>query len=184
MARHWVGAGHIRAVTPGKRVVRIVADRGCEDYFTEVARIKVQLPDGETLLCRVAEVRVVSRGDVLVTFVAGVTRDNVARMKNAAVSVELSDAQEQATAGLALDALIGFAVQDEGGNRLGTVVEVYDNGIHGVIEMETDTGLQMFPLIEQTFAVLQPESGILTVKDLSSYLVGSDLGEPGESDAH
>ena len=183
MERRWISAGLVRAATPGKRVLRIKPNRGSGNVFTDAAWLKLDLSDGETLVCRVAEVRGDPGGEVLVTLVAGVTRDNVARMKNAAVSVEFSETQAQRAFDLHLDDLIGFAVHDGKGACLGTVVEVYDNGVHGVIEMETETGLQMFPLIDQTLAVILQEARVLTVKDLAPYLVESDLSGTDETDA-
>ena len=183
MERRWIPAGLVRAATPGKRVLRIKPTRGSGNAFTGSTWLKLELSDGETLVCRVAEVRGDPGGEVLVTLVAGVTRDNVARMKNAAVSVEFSETQAQSNVGLDLDDLIGYAVHDGKGACLGTIVEVYDNGVHGVIEMKTETGLQLFPLIEQTLAAVLQETRVLTVKDLAPYLVGSDLSGTDETDA-
>ena len=190
MDRRWVPAGHVRAATPGKRVIRIKPVRGGENAFKGVTWLKLELADGDALVCRVATIRDDCCGEVLATLVAGVTRDNVARMKGAAVSVEFCETQIPTDVGLGLadvrfnlDDLIGFAVHDVEGTCLGTIVEVCDNGVHGVIEIKTETGLQMFPLIEQTFAAVLQDARVLTVKDLAPYLVGEDLSVPDETDA-
>jgi len=174
MAADRIAIGYVRAVTPGKRLLRIAPARGRERDLRAADWLRVDLrepaPDGRhTIRCRV-ERATEDQGQFLVTVMAGVPRDTVALMKGGEIWVDKSELLRPESGYEPAD-LMGLRVVAASGAVLGTVVELYF-GAQVVAEIEKeDGGLIRVPLIEQVVAAVELDSGVMRVHDIAPYAV-------------
>lgn len=174
MAADRIPIGHVRAVTPGKRVLRVSPASGRERDLRAACWLRVDLraaaPDGrETIRCRVERASE-DQGQFLITLMAGVPRDTVALMKGAVIWVERSELLRPKS-GYEPSDLMGLSVVEQSGGVLGTVVDLY-LGAQVVVEIQrADGGLIRVPLIEQVVAAVDLDSGVMQVRDIAPYAV-------------
>ena len=135
--------------------------------------LRLVLCDGVELRCRVASVRTGETG-VRVALGPGVPRDKVARMKGAAVVVEPSERAALPEADYDTCELLQFEVLDDKGKCLGRIVEAYETGAHGVIEVEKPGGaIILLPAIEQVITDIDFERGVVHVGNIAPFVVES-----------
>ena len=179
MERHWIEAGWVRAVEPGKRQLRVVPHARDAGRFTAAEWVRVEVAGASPMVCRVAQAHAAG-AEARLVLANGVTRDNVARMKGATVSVEEKADSDEPDMAWDVTDLIGLAVRDEAGCGLGTVVDAFETGAHGVLEIENGSSRLLIPAIEQTIASVDFDEQVLIVKDLAPFAVedtGSDADE-------
>lgn len=165
--------GTVTNVQPAKRQVRVAVREGYRDTMEQLKMLELELRGGEPLRCRIASVRWTGK-DAQVAFVAGVTRDNVARMRGAAVLAP-DDAAPKREEGFELDDLLGFNVVDENEATLGTVSGVLDTKAGGILEIEKTAGGQlMLPAIPEAISGIDWETERIVVGDIGPYAVGTD----------
>ena len=165
--------GTITQVQPAKRQVRVAVREGYRDTLEQLKTLEVELRDGERLRCRIASVTWDNQ-DARVAFVAGVTRDNVARLRGATVMAP-EDAEPNRAEGFALDDVLGFAVVDTNGETVGTVRGVMDTKAGGILEIETTAGgALLLPAIPEAISGIDWDTERIVVGDIAPYAVGTD----------
>jgi ribosomal 30S subunit maturation factor RimM len=165
-------AGRVSSANPARRELRIRPAPACARYFVGRAWVWLVLRDASEMRCKVDTVRRAA-GEVIVTLAPGITRDEVARTKGAAVVLAASERRSQTAAyGVHAADLIDMKVYDDAGNYFGTVVDACETNANGVIEIERiDGGKTMLPVIEQVIAGVDLERGALVVRDMTPYKV-------------
>ena len=165
-------AGRVCSANPARRELRIRPAPACARYFAGRAWVSLVLRDESEMRCKVDTVRRAA-GEVIVTLAPGITRDEVARAKGAAVVLAASERRPQ-TADDDMHAadLIDMKVYDEAGRCFGKVVDSYETDANGVIEIERiDGGKMMLPVIKQVIAGVDWERDALVVRDIAPYKV-------------
>lgn len=173
MALPRLSLGTITNVQPAKRQVRVAVREGFRDAMEQLKTLEMELRDGEAMRCRVQTLRWDGNA-AQVVFVAGVTRDNVARMRGATVLAP-EDAVPNRAAGYELDDMLGFDVVDENDTTLGTVSGVLDTKAGGILEIETTAGKRlMLPAIPEAISGVDWKAERIVVGDIGPYAVGMD----------
>lgn len=165
--------GTVTAVHPAKRRIRIEVAREPEKFLEDGAWLHLRLADGECMRCKLVECDY-DEGEATLTFVPGVTRDNVARMKQAQVLSPLTT--EDTKADLAIDAsqLIGFAVENQEGTPIGTVAGALETKSSWVVEIESQGGGSfLLPVIEEAVENIDLDGERVRVRDLAPYAVAT-----------
>ncbi len=171
-----VTIGFVRSVTPGKRLLRVVPESGREQYFEGLNRVYVSLRGhDEPVQCKVAEVRN-EAGRYAIVLTAGTPRDMVARMKAAAVTVEV-DARLLPQKGEAAADYVGLAACDETGAAIGVVTAIESSPAQDVLEIARPGGrVVRVPLIDRIVAACDWNKGRMILKDITPYAV-EDIDE-------
>lgn len=165
--------GTITTIQPAKRQVRVAVREGYREAIEQLKTLEVELRGGERLRCRIQSVA--WDGDAArVEFVPGVTRDNVARLRGAAVLAP-EGAEPKRSEGFELDDLLGFGVVGENGTAVGTVRGVLDTKAGGILELETSAGKGlMLPAIPEVISEIDWDAERIVVGDIEPYAVGTD----------
>lgn len=169
--------GWVRAVTPGRRQIRIVPARGKEYYFKDNLtwlrllphRAKAGIPP--TLRCKVAEFQA-EPGCIIVTLTPGITRDQVALLKGAEVIVLPAERKKRTHGEYDMADLEGLAVHNTAGKQIGHVIHVDQMSAQTVLTIEkTDGGVLLTPAIAPVIHSVDLPRGVLVVYDLTPYSV-------------
>lgn len=171
MAKQRIEVGLVRSVNPARRQLRIDVTPGRDRHLADAAWVMLALRGEPELRCRVERVdaREDKPGEFAVTLAPGVTRDAVARMRYAAVTVEGESAPAE---DYGLADLAGMEVVDRAGQRLGTVTNMYCSGANDVIEIaKCDGGTLLAPVIEPVIARVDLEKNVLVLGDYAPYTV-------------
>ena len=171
MAKRRTEVGYVRSVNPARRQLRVTVTPGREDHLSGVKWILLVLSDGSELRCRVEAVEPWSDrpGEVSVALAAGVTRDTVARTRNASVVIDCDGTSE---GDYAPSDLLGLNVVDSAGLSLGTVANMYCTGANSVIEIvKSDGGAILAPVIDPVIARVDLEGKLLVLGDYAPYAV-------------
>lgn len=180
MAEPRIHIGSVTAVNPARRELRVeVATRWVRE-LDGMDWIRLVLRDGEEMRCRLASTRrgPLGRGNgiAIVPLFAGVTRDNVARMKGASVVVLESEVKAaSASPEFAAAELVDLKVYAEDGTFLGRVVEAFETAANSVLEVEKpEGGIMLVPAIDAVIAGVDWDAGRLVVHDLAPYVVDDE----------
>lgn len=165
--------GTIASVQPGKRQVRIALRKGYRAAAEKLNTIELELRDGEAMRCRVQKVTC-DADSAHVVLVAGVTRENVARMRGATVFAP--DAAEPDREGaFDVDDLLGFEVVESDETLFGTVASVMDTKAGGILNIETTAGRRvLLPAIPEAISGIDWDAERIVVNDIAPYAVGTD----------
>ena len=171
MTARLIDIGCVRSANPARRELRVGPGPFHARLLEEGAWVRVALRDATELRCRVEAIRIEPREAVL-TLTAGVTRDNVARMKGARVMIEAQRSDGESDAGYPVSYLEGLAVQYQDGNVLGMVADVYATEANAVIAVaKPGGGMLLIPVIDEVIAAVDRELGVVIVKDIRPYTV-------------
>ena len=168
-----VEIGVVAAVNPARREIRVELMPGRDDTVEDLPWVRIVLSDGAWMRCKVASAAA-QEGKATISFVAGVTRDNIGRMRKARVFGAPPVRSEAADTDRAIstDELIGLIVCTESGARLGAVTEVFATAAHAVIEIEKPGGgMILLPWIEEVAPRVDLGAGIVVVGDVTAYAV-------------
>jgi len=178
MAKQRIEVGLVRSVNPARRQLRVDATPGGERHLADATWVMLGPREGPELRCRVERVdaREDKPGEFTVTLAPGVTRDSVAKMRFASVTVE----GESAPAEYCGPAdLLGMEVMDQAGERLGTVTNMYCSGANNVIEIaKRDGGTLLTPVIEPVIARVDVAKNVLVLGDYAPYTVEEPKAAP------
>jgi 16S rRNA processing protein RimM len=167
----WIHIGRVVSVNPARRELRIRPVPVHAGDFTEMGWVRVVLSDETEMRCRAESVRTTRTG-VVVALTAGVTRDNVARMKGGSVVVGHERIKRRTDSGCHVSELHDMEVFDEEGNFLGAVKEAYPTGANDVIEVEQPSGkVIILPVIAELVETVDVDRGRITVRDITPYVV-------------
>ncbi len=167
--------GTITSVQPAKRQVRIALRKGYKDAAQKLKSMELELRDGESMQCRLQTVKC-DNENAHVVFVAGVTRDNVARMRGAQV-VAPEGSEPDRGSEFELEALLAFEVIEDAGAILGTVTGVLETLAGGILRIETNDGRRlMLPAIPEAIAGIDWDAERIVVNDIEPYAVENDEG--------
>lgn len=172
----WQVIGLVRSVRAPQREVRVDADPRAGEAIESMEWANFRLPnaavDTAPLRCRVDGLRYTQRGWVF-TLSAGLPRDRLAALRGAEL---LADAgtlpPDDARVVDDVRDLIGFAVYDEAGNRLGRISQLYQSPGQDtmVIERPGQPGL-MVPVIPQVVLAVDLDAESVEVGPLGPYAV-------------
>jgi ribosomal 30S subunit maturation factor RimM len=169
MADAWLHIGTVRAVNASRREVRVLTPESERESLADLEWLQLLLRDDTMLRCKVTSLRF-HDGTAIIALAPGVTRDNVGRMKGAAVVI--SPEAHRPSDGYSLSDLTGLNVVDEGGVGLGVVKEAFLTPAHGVLEIERPGGGSMLlPAIDEVMAQVDIGAGTLTVRDVTPFAV-------------
>ena len=169
--QNWIEIGTVKSVNPARREVRVVAKAAHVHEFDQLVWLRLNLSDGTHLRCRVKELKG-GEEEYLVSFVPGVPRDNVARMKKAVAVVAEDERKPRADGSVHVSELPELKVFSKDGAVIGTVVAAYETGANDVIEVEKPDGkIILLPVIEQLVESIDVEQGSLIVGDMTPYVV-------------
>ncbi len=170
-SRHTMGT--VTKASPAKRELRVNLRAGFEPALEQLNCLDLALPDGEEMRCRIAKVRF-GGGDAIVQLVAGVTRDNVARMK-ASVVLAPEGYRPGDNAELDLTELAGFEVQTESGEVFGNVVASLDTKAGGILEIERGDGTSvLLPAIPEVITGIDWDGEVIAIGDVAPFAVEND----------
>ncbi len=171
MPKPWIQIGAIRSVHPVRREVRVRANPGCSRSFDTITWLHLLLRDGTELRCKVESVKTGKAG-IRIVLGPGVPRDNVARMKGAAVLIAEQEYIRQPDSDRDVAELCDFQVLEQDGTSLGRIVDAYATGAHGVIEVaKPGRATMVLPVIEEVIADIDFDRGTVTVKDIAPFVV-------------
>lgn len=174
MSESYVLLGTVSSANPSRREVRVNLRKGREQALTSVTRIQFVLRDGETLNCKVDTLRNTGADPILV-LAPGTTRDNVARMKHAAVNVEKTALGTQTEPKYTSSDLIGIEVRLESDALLGTVMEIIETGANDVLEIEKPGGgYVLLPLLDALVNSIDWDKNRLVVGDITPFVVDDE----------
>lgn len=159
----------VSAANPSRREIRLRVRKGLKEALASQTHLQLVLSDGEAMACKVNTVR--PAGDEsIVELAPGTTRDNVARMRDAAVMI---DAPEPAQDWQALpEDLVGFQVEAKGLGPLGEVVGIIVTNANDVLEISKTTGGGMLlPLIDRVIERVDWDTQRLFLGDIEPYRV-------------
>lgn len=169
-----VQIGYVTATNPSRREIRVDAQKAYRAEVGASGWIHLTLHDGEEMTCKVAGLRQGSE-TLIVTLVAGVTRDNVGRMKGASVEVPESEHVRGEALEVDISELVGLRVVADGEVLLGTITAAFETKANGVIEIDKPGGGSLLlPLIEQVVNGVDWESGTLCVREVLMHGVDDD----------
>jgi len=168
--------GYVTAVNPSRRELRVKTRNRYADRFENMAWIGLVLKDGESMRCRVESARF-GDGSAIVALRPGVTRDNVARLKGAAVSDPGGSGGPPV--GADLDELEGLRVETLDGTPLGDIATAFETKAHGVLEIDTpDGGKLLLPATKEVIDTIDLDSGKVVVRDIAPFAVYDDDDTP------
>ena len=184
MPESWIYIGRVRSVNPSARRLRIRPEAYHADRFDQVTRLGVILRDGTELRCKVESVCAVG-GDIGVLLAPGVPRDNVGKMKGAAVMAPAAECGQGGVPDVHAEALRGFLVMNEEGAPLGRVAVAYETAAHGVVEIERPDGaVVLLPVVPEVIVHIDLDRGVVvTVADIAPFAVqDTAAGSPKDRD--
>ena len=163
--------GCARSVNPARRELRVRPGPGSVAVFDPGGWVRIVLRDGTSMRCKFERMRA-ETGEAVLTLAAGVTRDNVARMKGARVMMETWRNVRDADTEYDAAALEGFEVRDLEGAVLGTVTGVYATEANAAIAVARPGGGGFLtPVIDAVIADVDWEQGVVVVNDTAPYTV-------------
>ena len=171
MAERRMQVGYVTSVNPARRRIRVAVSPGCAERLIDVPWVFLVLDNGSEMRCRVeaVEKRHAASGEWTVALAAGVTRDNVSRMRNASVMIDREPGPEQDCAS---SEWIGFRVVDSAGVSLGTIVNMYLTSANSVIEIARgDGGALLAPVIDPVIARVDAAEKLVVLGDYGPYSV-------------
>lgn len=158
-------------VNPARRELRLRLMRGRETALESPGRIRLVLPDGEAMVCKVMSARL-EADRAIVVLAVGTTRDNVARMKGASAAVPSSGLTSGGAEMASISEVIGFEVRTTEGRVLGEITEAFETGANDVIEVANDRGGSiLLPVIDDVIVSIDCDAGVVVVGDLAPYAV-------------
>lgn len=163
--------GTVTTVNVAKRSLRIAPHRAQAHQLNQLEWIFVA-PKGESpIRCKVDTVRV-GESNAIVTLGSGISRDRVAQMVKARVSVERAAATPRPEGFFETEELIGMALHDEFGQEIGTVRTAHDTPAHAIIEVDTVDGDGfMMPVVPESILEIDFDDDVITVGDLTPFRV-------------
>ena len=166
-----IDIGKVTGVNAAKRSVRIAVHAAQSHQLNQLEWIYVTSKGGQPLRCKVDDVRLNESG-ATITLAAGVSRDNVAKMTKATVSIEKTDAAPRPEGYFETEELIGMTLRDESGADIGTVIAAVDTPAHPVIDVETPEGTTFsMPAIPESVIEVDLDADVITVGDLTPFRV-------------
>jgi ribosomal 30S subunit maturation factor RimM len=152
--------------------------------------VRMREPDMAPMRCKIAAVRQDVDGYIL-TLTPGVTRDQVAQMKGAELTVESKEMDVIVPTDSFdfsdLPDLEGFEVVDRAGNPIGVVSALYATGMNAAIEIaRPEQNAVLVPVIPEVIAGIDVDNGRLLLNNWMPYAVvdeGAAEPETAEDDA-
>lgn len=182
MPDDWIRIGTISSVHPAQRQVRARSEAGCRRQFRRMLWVRLALREGAPLRCKVDSVRV-EEEMAIIALASGVPRDTVARVKGAAVVVAPDEWTPASKDDYEVVELQEFEVLDRDGRRLGRIVETYESGAQGAIEVEEPGGRSfLLPVIDKVVADIDFVRRIVSVGDFAAFAVACDGEWPNEEE--
>lgn len=176
MPEDYVDIGRVRSVNPAKREVRVTVRAGYAGAYENLNWLELEPVDGERVRCQVTECRM-RNSEAIVALSAGVSRDRVAVFKGARAMMPARDVPPPDPFEVRASEYDGFAVEDEHGARLGTVVGGMATPTHGVIEIETAPGESaLAPVVPEVVSEVDWDGRRLVLRDVERFRVEDDGG--------
>jgi len=168
----WVRMGTVKSVNPAKRELRITPTRMFENGAQGIGAVRVTGRGGDALLCVIDRMSANPSG-LIVTLGPGVSKDTVARMKNATVEVlQPKQARTATTDTMAASEWIGLEIFGADNERIGKIAGCIESPAHDILEIDTPDGQRLLlPAIEQTVESIDLETGRVTVGDIAAYVI-------------
>lgn len=179
MEENWICIGTTAAVNPARREIRVRPVRRYLGAYENLSWVRLKLHDGENMRCRVEKTRPGAKAFTL-TFAKGVTRDNIARLKNSHVLLVEGEVREDESVGFELEDLLGMEVMDREGALLGEITKAYKTAANAVVEIEKPSGgAMLLPVIDKVFIHVDIDAERATVGDIGPYVVEEDEDNRG-----
>jgi len=171
MEEDWIRIGSVRSVNPARRQLRVTPESGCVAAFEGMESVRAVSCDGQMVRWRVAAVDVASSG-VILELAPGVTRDSVAGMKGAAIVLTREEWHARSGGVYVVTDLVGMAVVDTEGGRVGVVLDAFTTPAHDIVEVERQGGGRLFlPVVDEVVVQVDLGKGVLVVGEIAPYAV-------------
>jgi len=169
----WVRMGTVKSVNPARRELRIDPTKRFEKGAKDLEAVRVFLGQDQPLLCRVDAISANPAG-LIVTLGAGISRDQVARMKNAVVDAPPLKRARATAETMAASEWIGLEVLGVDGARIGRIAGCIESPAHDILEIDAPDGQQLLlPAIEQTVESIDLDAGRVLVRDIRPYVISN-----------
>lgn len=171
MGGPWKRLGLVRAVNPARRELRVASGPAGEGSVRIPATVRVTLPGGNVLACRV-EAATVRRNGLTLRLGPGATRDCVAQMKGSLVEIAQDALDGNPAAFPPLQEWIGYTVVDGRGAIIGRVTGAIEAPANDVLEIEQSGGGRLLlPVITQTVESVDGAAGRIVVGDIAAFVL-------------
>ena len=141
------------------------------DLFARKRRpkqVRIRLGDADPVPYEIQEARVHSDGSVLLALAGVETRNDAERLRGGEVLADRKDLPKPNPNEWFAEDLIGLAVASPEGTTLGSVRDVYANGAHEILIVETPTGDVDVPFVEAHVGDVDLEAGRVVALDLDA----------------
>jgi len=166
----WVEIGRVRSVQPAKRTLRVTPHPARPHALGTPEWVRVMLRNGEVLRCKV--LRCETGQSMTLALAPGVSRDDVAAMKGAALVVPAEEVPPAPEGFWHVSELVGMAVCGEDGGPLGTVEAVEEGLAQNWFTVEMTDGKRLLaPAVPELIVAVDREARRVTVRDLSPFAV-------------
>lgn len=171
MADAWTVIGRVRSVNARAREVRIDVRADYARAFEGIAWIHFERGPEGRLRCKVNGTRVEGAGAV-VTLGAGLPRDVVGQLRGCTVVALPEDIPAPPDTDWRLNEWPGMVVVGPGGERLGTVDEVFEGPANDAVAVERDGGGRcVLPVIPEVIRAVDLDAGTIEVGDVAPFIV-------------
>lgn len=166
-----IRVGAVKAVQPARREAAIAPEPGMGHEFADREWLWIAAAGQPARRYKIESIHTEDKS-VRAVFGAGVPRDAVAALIGAAVYIGAEERRARSADDYVLDDLVGMAVVDGAGRRLGAVRDFYSAGGNDVAEVEQPDGRRfMFPLVPEAVAAIDFDAEAITVRDLTAFRV-------------
>ena len=165
-----ISIGRIASVNPARREIRVGVDHDDSPDTAALEWLYVGADRDTLVRFRVASARVAEQR-LIVTLVAGVTRDAIAALKKIPVWVDANVLIPATSFNYPARQLMGFTLHGPRGLE-GTVTATLETRAHEVLEIETPAGdCILIPLIAEWIEDIDWDQRVIVVSDLTPYAV-------------
>lgn len=170
MPTQWEPIGVVGSVNPARRELRVRLDAGSRVPETHREWVRLELPDGTTLQCKVLEARGGPETAIL-RLGAGTSRDTVARLRGARAALGVEVPGETRT-GFDPATWVGMRLVDAAGNAAGVIEDVFFTPAHGVFRIARPNGrTALLPAVEELIERVDFDAGVVVVGDIAPHMV-------------
>ena len=176
VAEEFTDAGYVKSVNPARRELRVEAAEGVITKLEGRAWLHVRDAAGEVMRYKIVKLSP-QRGFVIVTVVAGVPRDTVARLKGSRIVLPADEMKDRGRWEVDAAELAGMTVVGVNGPLIGEIVSGFDTKANGVLEvLRPDGGSLLLPLVPEVIEEIDWDAKKVVVHDIAPFAVEHDRG--------